>query len=248
MSRQRRRRTAEAHSPVRQGGRIAAQRARVFHRAGQRARKGEVLYKNGEPGNAALCGGRRRSSVSNARPGRGRRGPGGALQGSGSLIAEQSMFAGVPLQGHRHRACRPLSRRSRSRRSCSTGWLKSFRIWPSEAVRAVSKKLDATLSDLNLVQRQLSNFQRRQDRHVVGGLVPAAGVLDHIHARAGAIERRRHPDVVEAAPLVRGAPVARPVAPPGVELLLPGGICARTASCQPADAWTPDRCSTSTGV
>src|SRR5439155_4337450 len=57
-------------------------------------------------------------------------------------------------------------------------------------------------------------------RDVVGSLLPAAAVLEDLRPRQGADQWLRHPDMVEPPAAVARRPVARSVAPPGVEPLL----------------------------
>src|SRR5262245_21775752 len=67
----------------------------------------------------------------------------------------------------------------------------------------------------------LPRSSKPQDhRHVVGALHPTARGLEDLGAGDLRHQRRRHPDVVEAAAAVGGIPVLGAVAPPRIKLLL----------------------------
>ena len=113
-------------------------------------RKGDVLYKHGEPGNAAFVVvdgelGIRHHVEADEEP--------EIVAGPGSLIAEQSMFAGVPHRGTAT-AMSPVVTLKISK-ELFYRVAEEFPDLASEAIRTVSQKLDATLSDLRLVQRDL---------------------------------------------------------------------------------------------
>lgn len=113
-------------------------------------RAGDVLYKNGQPGAAAFVivdgevGIRRLSKPGEAPE---------IVAGSGSLIGEQSMFAGVPYRG----TATALSAVVALKISKDLFYrvAEEFPDLAIEAIQAVNEKLDATLSDLRIVQRDL---------------------------------------------------------------------------------------------
>lgn len=113
-------------------------------------REGEVLYKNGQPGAAAFVVvsgeiGIRRSGKAEDAP--------EIVAGSGSLIGEQSMFAGVPYRGMAS-AMTPVVVLKISK-ELFYRVAEEFPDLAIEAIQAVNAKLDATLADLRRVQRDL---------------------------------------------------------------------------------------------
>ena len=111
---------------------------------------GNALYKDGQPGNAAYVivdgeVGIRRAQADDD--------DFDVVARSGSLIGEQCMFAGVP-----HRGTATAVSNVEAMKISKELFYRVAEEFPDlaiEAIRAVSKKLDATLSDLNIVQRQL---------------------------------------------------------------------------------------------
>ncbi len=113
-------------------------------------RKGEVLYKHGQPGSAAFVvvdGEIGIQSGGNDEP------EPDIVAGPGSLIGEQSMFAGVAYRGTAT-AISPVVTLKISK-DLFYRVAEEFPDLAAEAMRTVSEKLDATLADLRLVQRDL---------------------------------------------------------------------------------------------
>ncbi len=113
-------------------------------------RKGEILYKHGQPGSAAFVIvdgeiGIKRNDKSEDGP--------EVVAGPGSLIGEQSMFASTPYRGTAT-AVSPVMALKISK-ELFYRVAEEFPDLAVEAVRTVNEKLDATLSDLRLVQRDL---------------------------------------------------------------------------------------------
>lgn len=113
-------------------------------------RKDEILYRNGEPGSAAfvVVDGEiaiRRTAKNDE--------PAEIVAGPGSLIGEQSMFAGLAYRGTAT-AQTPVVALKISK-ELFYRVAEEFPDLASEAMRTVSEKLDATLADLRLVQRHL---------------------------------------------------------------------------------------------
>ena len=113
-------------------------------------RKDEVLYKHGEPGSAAFVVvdgtiGIRLRAKADEEP--------EVLAGPGSLIGEQSMFAAIPYRGTAT-AQSPVVALKISK-ELFYRVAEEFPELAAEAMRTVNDKLDATLSDLRLVQRDL---------------------------------------------------------------------------------------------
>ena len=113
-------------------------------------RKGEILYKHGQPGGAAyvIVDG----EIGIQRGTKKEDGP-DIIAGPGSLIGEQSMFAGVDHRGTA-KALAPVVALKISK-ELFYRVAEEFPDLAVEAIRAVNEKLDATLSDLRLVQRDL---------------------------------------------------------------------------------------------
>ena len=113
-------------------------------------RKGHVLYKHGQPGSAAFVIvdgeiGIQRNEKSDSGP--------EIIAGPGSLIGEQSMFASAPYRGTAT-AISPVMALKISQ-ELFYRVAEEFPDLAVEAIRTVNEKLDATLSDLRLVQRDL---------------------------------------------------------------------------------------------
>jgi CRP-like cAMP-binding protein len=113
-------------------------------------RKDEVLYKDGQPGSAAFVVvdgeiGIRRGAATEQDP--------DIVAGPGSLIGEQSMFASVPYRGTAT-AMSPVVALKISK-DLFYRVAEEFPDLAVEAMRTVNDKLDATLADLRLVQRDL---------------------------------------------------------------------------------------------
>lgn len=113
-------------------------------------RAGEVLYKDGQPGSAAFVVVDGKIAIH-----RGSKAGGEAdiIAGPGSLIGEQSMFASVPYRGTAT-AKEPVVALKISK-ELFYRVAEEFPDLAVEAMRAVNDKLDATLADLRLVQREL---------------------------------------------------------------------------------------------
>lgn len=113
-------------------------------------RKDEILYKDGEPGSAAFVVvdgtiGIRLRAKADEEP--------EIVAGPGSLIGEQSMFAAIPYRGTAT-AQSPVVALKISK-ELFYRVAEEFPDLAAEAMRTVNDKLDATLSDLRLVQRDL---------------------------------------------------------------------------------------------
>lgn len=110
---------------------------------------GSAIYKDGQPGSAAYVivegeVGIRRPDAEN--------GDFDVIARRGSLIGEQCMFAGVP---HRGTAIALFDVEAmKISKELFYRVAEEFPDLAAAAVRAVSKKLDATLTDLNIIQRQ----------------------------------------------------------------------------------------------
>jgi len=113
-------------------------------------REGDVLYKNGQPGAAAFVIvdgeiGIRRLNKPDEVP--------EIIAGPGSLIGEQSMFAGVPYRGTATALATVVV--LKISKDLFYRVAEEFPDLAIEAIQAVNEKLDATLADLRLVQRDL---------------------------------------------------------------------------------------------
>jgi len=113
-------------------------------------RKGEVLYKEGQPGDAAFMIvegeiGIRRTKAPGTEP--------EIIAGPGSLIGDQAMFASVPYRGTAS-ALSPVMA-LKITKELFYRVAEEFPDLATEALRTVSEKLDATLADLRLAQRDL---------------------------------------------------------------------------------------------
>src|SRR3984893_3856019 len=113
--------------------------------------------------------------------------------------------------------------------ACCGAWRSSAR--SRFELRPPSKSAEPTESRLTRAQPSLCRYwfvrgpapalwqlERGRHRHVVGGAQSAAQALANLQIGDPVGECWRNPDMIEAAALVRGLPIGRAVAPPGVEL------------------------------
>lgn len=112
--------------------------------------EGGILYKNGQPGAAAFVV--VSGEIGIHRLGKPDEAP-EIIAGPASLIGEQSMFAGVPYRGTAI-ALTPVVLLKISK-ELFYRVAEEFPDLAIEAIQTVNAKLDATLADLRLVQRDL---------------------------------------------------------------------------------------------
>ena len=143
---------------------------------------------------------------------------------SGALLGELSMIANVAY-GVTVKTASSFRRAEDRSRAVSAGCRGVSRVRRRVFLRKLAcaaGTFGPSHSDGQTAVPVLVSADRCDHRNVVGGPPPASNFGNDIQSAASPVELRIKPDMIQSPPAVRGAPVAGPIAPPGVELFFQG--------------------------